>query len=78
MLNKIVKVFPKDRLKVQFVSDIKVGGNCLGITIEHDRLITAFFGREYTVHTAVVKLYSLSDAVWSRAQHNDLLFIGDF
>ena len=63
-------------LEEQAVGNVVVGGNCLGVAVDHDGLVPVFAHCESSVHTAVVKLDALANAVWPTAQHHDLLAVG--
>src|SRR5690606_2560374 len=71
----VVKVFPEDGLEVELIGDVEVCGYGLRVTVDHDRLVSAFFCSEYAVHTAVVELDSLTNAVRTRTQYNHFLCV---
>ncbi|MQM40400.1 hypothetical protein KBTX_04451 [wastewater metagenome] len=78
VLINIHNAFPKNRLKVEFISGIKIGGNGFGITVNHDGLITHFLSGLHGVYARVVKLNTLTNAVGAAAQNYHFLFIGYF
>ena len=69
-------VFEGERLEVEAVAGVVVGGDGLGIAIDHDRLVAVVAQRERSVAAAVVELDSLPDAIGPAAQDDDLLAIG--
>ena len=74
--NYVKHVLQGQRLKVEPVRGVVVGGDGLRITINHNAFVTFFLQRVGSVNTAVVKFNPLADAVWSAAQDNHLLLFG--
>ena len=66
-------VFEGQRLKVEFVGDVEVGGYRLRVRVDHDRLIPEVAERETGAHAAVIELHTLADAVWTAAENHDPL-----
>ena len=54
--------------------DVIVGRDSFGVAIDHDRLVTGFLESEAGVHTAVIELNTLTNAVGSRAQDHHSRF----
>ena len=71
-----VNVFPKDWLKVQFVGNVGIGRNGFGITINHNRLVASFFGRQHAVNAGIIKLDALPNSVGSRPQNDYFFTVG--
>ena len=65
-------VFQRQRLEVQLVRRVKVGGNRLRIVIDDDRLVPRLPQRPDAVDGAVVKLDSLPDPNRPAADHDRL------
>ena len=68
-------VFQCQRFKVQAVAGVVVGGHSFRIAIDHDGFIAVFAHGQRRMHTAVIKLNALADAVGSAAQHHDFLTV---
>ena len=68
----VVDVLPEDRLEVEAVGGVAVGGHRLRVAVDHDGLVASGAGRHDAVHAAVVELNALADAVWAAAQDDDL------
>ncbi len=64
-------VFEGQRLEIQPVRGVVVGGNGFRVAVDHDGLETLFAQGQRRVHAAVVELDALPDAVRSAAQHHD-------
>ena len=58
-------VFECERFEVQAVAGVVVGGHGLGVAVDHDGLVAVLAHGQRCVHTAVVKLDALADAVRS-------------
>src|SRR5450830_1311881 len=79
-------VFEGERLEIQAVGDVVVGGDRLGVAVDHDRLVAHLAGGQRGVHAAVVELDALADAVGPRTEDDHafalaglglvLLFVG--
>jgi hypothetical protein len=61
----IIDVFPKNRLKIELIRDIKISRNCLRITIYHYGLITTFTGSKNSMNATVIKLNPLPYSIWT-------------
>ena len=71
----IEDVFQGQRLEVQAVAGVVVGGDGLGIAVDHDRFDAHFLQRERRVAAAVIELDALSDAVGAAAQYDHFLAV---
>ena len=60
-------VLEGEGLEVELVAGVVVGGDGLGVGVDHDGLVAEFFQGERGVDTAVVELDALADAVRSTA-----------
>ncbi len=69
-------VFQGQRLEIEPVGGVIVGGDGLGIAVDHDGLIALLRQREGGVAAAIVELDALADAVGAAAQDDDLLRVG--
>ena len=69
-------VFEGERLEVEAVAGVVVGGDGLGIAVDHDGLVAVLAQGEGGVAAAVVELDSLPDAVGTAAEDDDLLARG--
>ena len=65
-------VFDGERLEVELVRGVVVGGDRLGIAVHHDGLEAGVAKRVRGVHAAVVELDALTDAVGPAAEDHDL------
>ena len=65
-------VLARQRLEVQLVGGIVVGGDGLGIRVDHDRLVADLAQGECGVHAAVVELDALADTVRPASEDHDL------
>ena len=65
--------FERERLEVETVAGVVIGGDGLRIAVDHDRLDAEFLQREGGVAAAVIELDALADAVGAAAQDHDLL-----
>ena len=70
-------VFCGKRFEVEFVGGVVVGGDGLGVGVDHNGFKTIFAEGETGVDAAVIKLDALSDAVWSTAENNDFRFLAE-
>ncbi len=61
-------VLEGERLEIESITRIVVGGDRLRVAVDHDRLVTHLSQRIGTVHAAVVELDTLPDAVRSGAK----------
>ena len=66
-------VLEGQRLEVEAVGGVVVGGDGLGVAVDHDRLVAGLGEREAGVAAAVVELDALADAVGAAAEDDDLL-----
>ena len=65
-------VFEGERLKVEAVAGVVVGGDGLRVAVDHDGLVAVVAEREGRMAAAIVKLDSLPDAVRSGTKDDDL------
>jgi hypothetical protein len=63
VFKNFLEVFPVNRLEIQFVGQVIVGGNRFRIAIDHDSLIAYLLDGQYSVYAAVIKLDALTDTV---------------
>ena len=64
------------RVKVQAVAGVKVGGDRLGVIVDKDGLAAVLLQRPDRVDRAIVKLNALTDADGAGAENKDLLLVG--
>ena len=69
-------VLQGEGLEVEPVGGVVVGGDGLGVAVDHDRLEPVLGQGEDAVDAAVVELDPLADAVGAAAEDHDLLAIG--
>ena len=69
-------VFDGERFEVEAVAGVVVGGNRLGIAVDHDGFVAVFAQREAGVAAAVIEFNSLPDAVGPAAEDDDFLLVG--
>ena len=65
-----------DRLKEQPIGSIIIRGHGFRITVDHDGLVTVFSHRQCCVHTAIIKLDTLTNTVRTTTQHHDIFTTG--
>ncbi len=65
-------VFQHQRLKVEPVAGVVIGGDGLRIAVDHDGLVAVVLEREGRVAAAVIELDALADAIRPRAENDDL------
>ena len=70
-LNDVEHILPGERLEVELVGGIVVGGHGFGVGVDHDGLHPDFTQGKGGVHAAVIKLDALADAVWPTTQDHD-------
>ena len=61
-------VLKRERFEVEAIRRVVVGGHGLGIAIHHDRFVPGITQRHGSVHTRVVELDALTDAIRSAAE----------
>jgi hypothetical protein len=76
VLHDVQQLFAVERLEVELVGGVVVGGDRLGVRVDHDRLDAFLLERVGRVAAAVVELDALADAVGSAAEDDDLLAVG--
>ena len=65
VLNQFPQMFPINGLKVEFIGHIKIRTYRFGVTIDHNRFITCLASGHDSVNATVIKLDTLSDAIWT-------------
>ena len=70
-------IFDRQRLKIEFVGGVVVGGNGFGVAVDHDGLKALIPEGEGGMNAAVIKLDTLADAVGAAAQNHDLASCAD-
>ncbi len=75
-LDDVHDILEGQRLEVEAVGGVVVGGDRLGIAVDHDRLHPRFLEGEGGVHAGVVELDALADPVGPRAEDHDLVARG--
>ena len=76
LVANVERVFERQRFEEQLVGSIVVGGNRLGVRVDHDRLVAELLHREGSVNAAVIELDALANAVGSTAEDDDLFLLG--
>ena len=76
LVDDLQHVLQRQRLEVQPVAGVVVGGDGLGVAVDHDGLEPVLAQCERRMHAAVVEFDALPDAVRPAAQHDDLLAVG--
>ena len=69
-------IFQGHRLKVEAVGSVVVCRDGLRVAVDHYSLVTVFAHGQRRVHTAVIELDTLADAVGAATQHHNLVFAG--
>ena len=75
-LDDFQHVFQGQRLKIQSVGGVVIGGDGFRVAVDHDGLIANFAQRQSRVHAAIVELDALTNSIRATAQHHDLVAIG--
>lgn len=75
-LDDFQHVFQRQRLEVQTVGGVIVGGHGLRVAVDHDGFKAVIAQRQRRMHAAVVELDALADAVGATAQDHDLVAVG--
>ena len=65
-------VLEGDRLEIQAVGGVVVGGDGFRIAVDHDGLVAVLAHGERGMDAAIVELDALADAVGAAAEHHDL------
>ena len=68
-------VLERQRLEVELVGGVVVGGHGLRVAVDHDGLVADFLQRERGVYAAIVELDALADAVRAATEDHDLLLV---
>ena len=64
-------VFEGERLEVELVTSVVIGGNRLRIRVDHDCLKSELPQSKGRVHAAVIEFNSLPNSIWSATQDDD-------
>ena len=75
-MHDLEHVLQGQRLEIEAVGAVVVGGDGLGIAVDHDGLVAVLPERHRGMNAAIVELDALADAVGAAAQHHDLLAVG--
>lgn len=75
-LDDFQHVFQRQRLEVQAVGGVVIGGDGFRIAVDHDGFETIIAQRQCRVHAAVIELDALADAVGATAEDHDLVATG--
>ena len=71
-------VFQRERLEVELVAGVVVGGDGFRVRVDHDGLEAVLLEGEGGVDAAIVKLDALADAVRPAAEDHHLLAVAGF
>ena len=74
-LVNVQHVFKRERLKVELVAGVVVGGDRFRVRVDHEGLEAVLLEGKGRMHAAIVKLDALADAVRTAAQNHDLLAV---
>ena len=74
-VNNFQHVFQGDRLKVQPVGGVVIGGHGLRVAVDHDGFVAVFTHGQGRVYTAVVEFDALANPVRATTDHHDLVAI---
>ncbi len=69
-------VFQCQRLEIEAVAGVEVGGHGFGVAVDHNRFKARFAQGECGVNAAVVKLDALTDAVRAAAENHHFFTVG--
>ena len=75
LVHNFQHVFERERLEIQTVGGVVIGGDGFRVAIDHDGLVAVFAQRQRGVHTAVVKFNALPDAVRAATEHHDFFVV---
>ena len=75
-LQDAVHILGGQRVKVQPVGGIEVGGDGFGVVVDDDSLVAVLLQRPDTVYRAVVELDALADPDGAGTEYQDLLLAG--
>jgi hypothetical protein len=76
LIADVEDVFEGEGFEEEFVGGVVIGGDGLGVGVDHDGLVAEFLECEGGVDAAVVELDALADSVRSAAEDDDFLFVG--
>ena len=76
-IDNIQHVLHGQRLEIQLVCDIEVGGNGFRVIVNDNGFVAQFLQGPYAVYGAIVELYALTDTNRTGAQNNDLLLVAN-
>ena len=70
----VVHILRRQRIKIQPVGGVEIGGHGLRVVVGNDGLIAQLFQRADAVDRAVVELDALTNADGAGAEHDDTFF----
>src|SRR3546814_4535531 len=68
-------MLPEYRLEIQFVCHVEIRGDRFRIAIDHDGLISGFFGCDQSVHAGIIEFNALANPVGAGAKDNYFLLV---
>ena len=71
----VENIFKRERLEIEFVAGVVIGGDGFGVAVDHDGLVARIAQGEGGVDTAVVELDTLSDTVRTAAENHDFFLL---
>ena len=74
--NNFQHVLERQRLEIQAIRGVVIGRDGLGVTVDHDGLVTILTHRQGRMNTAIIELNALANSVWPAAQDHDLVIVG--
>ena len=77
-VNDLEYVLVGQRLEVQSVRRIVVGGDGFRVAVDHDGFVTVFAHRQRGVYAAIIEFDALPDSIGTAAEHDDLVTIAGF
>ncbi len=70
-------VFQRQRLEIQAVGSVEIGGNGLRVAVDHNGFVTVLAQGQGGMHTAIIELDPLPDPVRPASQDNDFFPLAD-
>ena len=74
LVDDVLHVLGSERLKVQPVRRVEIGGNSFGVVIDDDDFVAEFFQRPDAMYGGIIELDTLPDADRPRTDDDDALF----
>src|SRR5262249_630355 len=71
-LDHIHYIFMCKRFEIETIAGVVVSRDCFGIAIDHHRFITGFTQCKACMHTAIVELNTLTNAIRTRTEDDHL------